>query len=831
MATSRLGPDRNHGASTGTRRRAAPLSCAECRRLKLKCSRVFPCTSCVKKGCAAICPDGSLTTGKGNRFVLANTEVLHEKIEQLSTRVRQLEDALAEVYGQQSSQPHPLLSEELLGIKRPLEREEPEQVTPRARPEESAEVIDAFGSLSIGQSGRSTFFGQTANSWYLLQNEEETEEDEEATTPTVPLPADVHWLSSIFPFAMHFGQHPAEVRQSILSLLPSPDRAQQLSALYYKHAAWMYTPIYETDFIDNVYTRFYNDVSLPEFTPVETHRLAVLYMVFAMGALLDLDRPPLSLEANQYYSLGRAALSIGSVLEEPSILSIQALVIMSHYMFWANIDSPRWAIMGLVMKLVQTVGLHRDSGKWQLSPEESLQRRSLMWEVYTYDSWQSLTFGRPPSFSMSHIDCQMAFETTQNKKGEAEMSFAAWKHRFTSQCLSIVHEQAFGARGVSYPTLQKLDQAVRKFYIPPSLVVPGFGSLTDNTDRESPPLELTMQRHIALAIKEITIFYMHRGFFARALEDHSGDPLSSKYSPSVLACYNSACSFVGLVKNLFSQQPELTQRMWFLFTHVFSCAIALGAIPSRCPGMALAPSALAHLKSAHHLFEQISTNPRAAKVLPVLRKLDTRASATMADHRSNKSPDSPTRRISYGEPVVKSEEDEWATLGGKTRLVSRRSPASGGSSGSRSPETVFAVSPYSPTAVSPSASTFHTSPPPPPPQPPPALAQEAQAQYAPGWDVYPAQEQMAYDPNPAVPQGSWGFFSPEQSWQMAQGAVDPSQPQYQQGQFVDYGVSSPEYQKMYYAQQPQQAGMQQQVLYETDVSDSWRHFVAQFNQA
>ena len=35
-----------------------PLSCAECRRLKLKCDRVWPCTPCQRRGCSAICPDG-----------------------------------------------------------------------------------------------------------------------------------------------------------------------------------------------------------------------------------------------------------------------------------------------------------------------------------------------------------------------------------------------------------------------------------------------------------------------------------------------------------------------------------------------------------------------------------------------------------------------------------------------------------------------------------------------------------------------------------------------------------------------------------------------------
>ena len=74
---------------------------------------------------------------------------------------------------------------------------------------------------------------------------------------------------------------------------------------------------------------------------------------------------------------------------------------------------------------------------------------------------------------------------------------------------------------------------------------------------------------------------MHRGFFARAIEDCPDDPLGSKYAPSVLAAYSSACSFVGLIKSLFSQQPRLTERMWFLFTHVFSCAVC-SRICNRC---------------------------------------------------------------------------------------------------------------------------------------------------------------------------------------------------------------------------------------------------------
>jgi hypothetical protein len=48
-------------------------------------------------------------------------------------------------------------------------------------------------------------------------------------------------------------------------------------------------------------------------------------MMLAIGALLDLDAPAHSYDANHYYQLGRAALSVDSVFEEQSIPAIQAL--------------------------------------------------------------------------------------------------------------------------------------------------------------------------------------------------------------------------------------------------------------------------------------------------------------------------------------------------------------------------------------------------------------------------------------------------------------------------------------------------------------------------
>jgi len=89
--------------------------------------------------------------------VLANTEVLHEKINQLSSRVRHLEDALAESYGTHSTHNHPLLTEELLKIKRPLERESNDSHQVKEDKPDSGDTIKSMGSLSVFLSGFSFF--------------------------------------------------------------------------------------------------------------------------------------------------------------------------------------------------------------------------------------------------------------------------------------------------------------------------------------------------------------------------------------------------------------------------------------------------------------------------------------------------------------------------------------------------------------------------------------------------------------------------------------------------------------------------------------------------
>ncbi|KAH7890671.1 fungal-specific transcription factor domain-containing protein [Phlebopus sp. FC_14] len=691
---SNLFPD----ASKKRRKGATRLSCAECRRLKLRCDRNVPCGSCVKRGCGAICPDGSLTTGQGNRFVLASTSELHEKISDLSNRVRELEDALRYSHSLVSTDRHPLLTDELLKIKAPLQREPPGlRNIPKGEVKEeepNGEVVDAFGSLSISASGGAKYYGSIANSWYFLQNEasegQESDADRLAALQGVLHP-DVLSRSGAFPIVATTHSTAENVRlRDLYWYLPPAPKVQDLCRIYYQFGSWMYNPINEINFFEDIYPQFYApQVGPPSDDPQLSHKLSLMFMILAIGSLMDIQQSAYNIEAEKYHQLARATLFQSSLFEDPTIYAVQTLFLMSFYLFLSDRhgsnSGTRWAIMGLAIKIAQSIGLHRDPSRWAVDSKETLRRRELFWELYTYDSWQCLTFGRPISFYSAHVDCK------QPHAGDTEdESFHAWKHRFASECMSIVHDQAFGAKTPTYAMVLQLDRKLRAFPVPPNLQVAGFGtSAMSPESRHQESVMLTLQRHIVLAIREMNLLYLHRSFFARALTDHPKDPLGSPYGTSVIAAYRSAGSLVALMRNLHTQLKEPTERIWFLWTHMFSCAIVLGSVVTRCPSISLAPSALLQLDSACELFSKAARGFRAQSVLEVMITLRKKAHVSLNEFRKGKL--SPlTRQLSSqsesGSPLE--EDDELSTLGGKTRLVAKKesmSPASSPAVCERSP--------------------------------------------------------------------------------------------------------------------------------------------------
>lgn len=93
------------------------------------------------------------------------------------------------------------------------------------------------------------------------------------------------------------------------------------------------------------------------------HELALMFVIFCFGALTDISLPPApdNPDADQYFQLTRAALTLEPVLDRPpSVATVQALSLMAIYQGLCSGDNSiesTWALMGMATKLAQSVGL------------------------------------------------------------------------------------------------------------------------------------------------------------------------------------------------------------------------------------------------------------------------------------------------------------------------------------------------------------------------------------------------------------------------------------------------------------------------------------------
>ena len=88
-----------------------------------------------------------------------------------------------------------------------------------------------------------------------------------------------------------------------------------------------YNPINKESFDTEVYSQIYDQATGPiPDDPLTSHRLSVMFMVLAIGSLMNISLPSYNLEAEKYHQLARAALFHYPIFDEPTITAVQALV-------------------------------------------------------------------------------------------------------------------------------------------------------------------------------------------------------------------------------------------------------------------------------------------------------------------------------------------------------------------------------------------------------------------------------------------------------------------------------------------------------------------------
>ncbi|KAG2159283.1 fungal-specific transcription factor domain-containing protein [Suillus bovinus] len=678
------------------KRSRGAMSCAECRRLKLKCDKTVPCSSCKRRGCSAICPNGSLTTGQGTRFVLADTEKLHQKIAQMSDRIRQLEDALS-IFQTSPGEQHPLLHRNLLDIKSiiDLHAAVDEETASKSKREvdDDSQYIESFGTLAIRDDGAATFYGPSAGSESLLIGESAvsstpgfTQGDRTRTQHTEHLSPSVQHLSKTFPLAPVFNDE-VDLNYLIQNHLPPWHRGRHLSELYLQQAPWFFGAVTKRQLMEEILPSWYAEASdlnyLGSVAPSVTsgndtlskgpHELALMFVIFCFGALTDYRLPPApdNEEADMYFKLTRAALNLEPVLDRPpSVATIQTLALLAIYQGLCsgeNSIESTWGIFGLATKLAQSIGLHRDCARWQLSPQEVQKRRALFWELFITDGWQSLATGRLATFYLPFVDCELPNDpdSTVDEDGSVLLSFPAWKARFGFHCISAVIQHAQTAKVPKYSVVIELDRKIRDMELPKYAL---------RSSREGAELGEAMKHYMPHNYRHLTLLYIHRCFFAEAVSSNPTDPMSSPFAPSFLAGYRSACELISGLRKQFDLFPAQIARFWVLWTHAFSSSVLLSSVVTHASGSGsrskITTAALTELRRAVSLFKEASVfGGRAGKFLPILERL-----LQKAEQAYSTATPAVTRRDIFSNTGPTKSKDELSIFSGQINKISTKAP-------------------------------------------------------------------------------------------------------------------------------------------------------------
>ncbi|KAJ7600809.1 hypothetical protein C8J56DRAFT_911343 [Mycena floridula] len=579
------------------------LSCKECRRLKLKCDRVFPCSSCTKRGCADICPDGALTSGRGSRFILANTEVLHERCSLLSDRVRHLELALQSMQSNVSPLPHPLLAPELLKIKISQDLYSTPQNSNSA--EASGSHQDDSLRISVGALSLSPS--------YRFETENPRSNLRESPPPHVH--PDVLQLSTTFPFPWVVD---IKIRKHIRDALPPRETAMVLCQAARSNALWQYNLDASPTFLDNLLHACYSS-AIEQLSP---RRLALLLMVLSIGSLVDLNTPLGTLHGEAYHHLARASVCEIPLMEEPDFDTLHALFFMVwyHLIFSDNNKAVgyAWNLLGFVAKLAQGLGLHRDGSRIKLIPEEHEKRQLVFWELLNLDCRMSLSLGRPPSIHLAHVDIKPPSYSAQGMYvPREELIYHSWKNSFLMECLNPVLEVIIAVRLPEYPKTLELDAKLRNFPVPTEL---------DARSSNVAPRFLNMQRAFTSSARDIALLQLHRKNFTETMNGPESFTMDHQYAPSVLATYLSVSSLITAIETLYEREQQICVRFLCFWFNAFSAAVTLSLFVVRAPSSPLAPFALQDLERVSRLFHRAaSILPFSGKSLPAMDTLAERA--------------------------------------------------------------------------------------------------------------------------------------------------------------------------------------------------------------
>ncbi|KAI1327977.1 fungal-specific transcription factor domain-containing protein [Xylariaceae sp. FL0255] len=353
---------------TNRRRDKTWLSCATCRRRKLKCDRQKPCSSCHKSGALCIYPE--------NPEVYSPTRRIRDAANTPQRRTRSIAPAL---------HPSPSAASD--------------SDLPVNTPNES--------SLSDSGTGYRERFHWTA---VLNDVNENIDAQNESSSTTRPVEMPFAQPNGIL---LHQGCPPAD-KSELINAMPPRAIADRLVARYFASFGEPLCILHKDEFL-NQYENFWEDP-----TKAPTSFIALLYSLFCLAAQAESPEVRITdTTASTAPTFSRVDTAVNLYREK----IVQSLVLagfgkggpfiietMMHYMIVEHYlrqdtDIGVWLVLGNIHQIALRMGYHRDPSHFRgISVYGGEMRRRVWAQLWHTDSVISTQMGMPPLVNLFMSD-------------------------------------------------------------------------------------------------------------------------------------------------------------------------------------------------------------------------------------------------------------------------------------------------------------------------------------------------------------------------------------------------------------------------------------------
>jgi hypothetical protein len=186
----------------------------------------------------------------------------------------------------------------------------------------------------------------------------------------------------------------------IMSRLPPEEVGRELAAQYFDVVGTTTRIVQPWTWEEKFFLHVYHTSSPNQ------QRLAVVFLVFAVGALMDINRAVPDKTADEYFASARMCLTMDST---HSVTYVQCLYLCGIYLMNGPGKLARgdivWPLLRTALGVAEAIGLHRDATHWNLDDATVTERRYVFWSIHHFDVVQSIGLGRSQCIADHCIDC------------------------------------------------------------------------------------------------------------------------------------------------------------------------------------------------------------------------------------------------------------------------------------------------------------------------------------------------------------------------------------------------------------------------------------------